>query len=89
MSGARIEQIGLHYATTLAAWRERFLANCARVRALGFPETFVRMWDYYLAYCQGAFEEQYIGDAQILLAKAGVAREPETPAPGRLARRPA
>lgn len=72
LSVAALEEIGLHYVSTLTAWRQAFLAHRDRVRALGFPETFVRMWDYYLAYCQGAFAERYIGDAQILLAKAAV-----------------
>ncbi len=67
-----VEEIGRHYVATLGSWRERFLANRDRVRALGFPETFVRMWDYYLGYCQGGFAEGYLGDAQIFLAKAGV-----------------
>jgi cyclopropane-fatty-acyl-phospholipid synthase len=67
---AGVDEIGLHYTTTLAAWRRAFLANADRVRALGFPETFIRMWDYYLGYCEGGFAEGYIGDAQILLAKS-------------------
>ncbi len=66
------EQIGPHYVPTLGAWRTRFLENRDRVRALGFPETFIRMWDYYLAYCQGGFAEGYIGDVQLLLAKTAV-----------------
>lgn len=70
LSVAALEEIGLHYVSTLTAWRQAFLAHRDEVRALGFPETFVRMWDYYLAYCQGAFAERYIGDAQVLLAKA-------------------
>ncbi len=70
LSVAGLEEIGDHYVPTLASWRRAFLGARERVRALGFPETFIRMWDYYLAYCQGAFAERYIGDAQILLAKA-------------------
>ena len=69
---AGVDEIGPHYVTTLAAWRRAFLANADRVRALGFPETFLRMWDYYLAYCEGGFAEGYIGDAQVLLAKSAV-----------------
>jgi len=64
-----IEEIGPHYVRTLAAWRERFLANASRVRALGFPESFLRLWVYYLSYCEGGFAEGYIGDAQLLLVK--------------------
>jgi cyclopropane-fatty-acyl-phospholipid synthase len=71
MSVSGLEEIGHHYVPTLAAWRERFLASRDRVRALGFPESFIRMWDYYLAYCQGGFAEKYIGDAQIHLTRAG------------------
>jgi len=63
------EDIGLHYAETLKAWRERFLANIAQVKALGFDETFLRMWEYYLAYCEGAFREGYVGDVQLMLRK--------------------
>jgi cyclopropane-fatty-acyl-phospholipid synthase len=72
------EEIGPHYVRTLAAWRERFTANADAVRALGFPEPFLRLWHYYLCYCEGGFAEGYIGDAQLLLRKAGVpaARKP-------------
>jgi cyclopropane-fatty-acyl-phospholipid synthase len=63
------EDIGLHYAETLKAWRERFLARSAQVKALGFDDTFLRTWDYYLAYCEGAFREGYIGDIQMVLRK--------------------
>ena len=84
---AGLEEIGLHYVRTLGAWRARFLANRERVRALGFPETFIRMWDYYLGYCQGAFAERYIGDAQILLVKAGTPESARPPAADRLQKR--
>lgn len=63
------EDIGLHYAETLKAWRERFLARIGQVKALGFDETFLRTWDYYLAYCEGAFREGYVGDIQMVLRK--------------------
>ncbi len=77
LSVAGLEEIGMHYVRTLGAWRQSFLARRERVRGLGFPETFIRMWDYYLGYCQGAFAERYIGDAQILLAKAASAAAAE------------
>ncbi len=64
-----LEDIGPHYATTLRLWRERFLSNRERVRALGYPERFVRMWELYLAYCEGGFTERRIGDVQLLLTK--------------------
>ena len=64
-----LEDIGPHYARTLRAWRERFLARQADVRALGYPERFVRMWEFYLCYCEGGFEERQLGDVQMLLTK--------------------
>jgi cyclopropane-fatty-acyl-phospholipid synthase len=66
-----LEEIGLHYAQTLRAWRERFLARRAEARALGYGERFLRLWEYYLAYCEGGFLERYIGNAQMLFAKPG------------------
>ena len=63
------EDMGAHYARTLAAWRERFLARIAGVKALGFDDRFIRMWDYYLAFCEGAFLERHISDFQLLLTK--------------------
>jgi cyclopropane-fatty-acyl-phospholipid synthase len=64
------EEIGLHYALTLRAWRERFHAALPRVRALGFDDRFIRMWDFYLASCEAAFAERSIGDVQFLFARA-------------------
>jgi cyclopropane-fatty-acyl-phospholipid synthase len=66
-----LQDIGLHYATTLRLWRENFFANIAAVRQLGYSETFIRMWDFYLSYCEGGFAECALGDAQLLLAKPG------------------
>jgi cyclopropane-fatty-acyl-phospholipid synthase len=60
---------GLSYARTLAAWRERFHAQLGAVRALGFDERFVRLWDWYLAYCEGGFRERSVGVAHLLFAK--------------------
>jgi len=64
------EDIGTHYARTLAEWRRRFHHAVDEVRALGFDDRFIRMWDYYLAYCEGAFLERHIGDCQLLLTKS-------------------
>jgi cyclopropane-fatty-acyl-phospholipid synthase len=66
-----LEDIGPHYATTLARWRDNFLGNALRVRALGYPETFLRMWEFYLAYCEGGFAERALGDVQLVLERAG------------------
>ncbi len=66
-----LEDIGPHYATTLARWRENFFANIDRVRALGYPDSFIRLWEFYLCYCEAGFTEGQLGDAQILLARGG------------------
>ena len=64
-----LEDIGPHYATTLRAWRDRFMARLNEVRALGYPDEFIRMWEFYLCYCEGAFLERAISDLQIVFAK--------------------
>ena len=64
-----LEDITPHYARTLREWRRRFFANIDQVRKLGFSESFIRMWEYYLCYCEGGFTERYIGDVQALFAK--------------------
>ncbi len=58
--------IGPSYAPTLAAWRERFLAQLPAVRALGFDEPFIRTWLLYLAFSEAAFAERTLGDHQLL-----------------------
>ena len=72
----QLEDIGLHYATTLACWRDNFFANLDQVRALGYPESFIRMWEYYFCYCEAGFAERVIGDVQMLLVKPGNRRTP-------------
>jgi cyclopropane-fatty-acyl-phospholipid synthase len=64
-----LEDIGSSYALTLRAWRHRFLERIGEVRALGYPERFIRMWLFYLTYCEGGFIERSIGDVQMLLCK--------------------
>jgi len=71
-----MDDIGPHYATTLAHWRENFRANLPRIRGLGYDENFVRMWEYYLCYCEGGFAERVLGDVQMLLVKPGNRRRP-------------
>ncbi|HPX88476.1 MAG TPA: class I SAM-dependent methyltransferase, partial [Methylophilaceae bacterium] len=63
------EDIGPHYATTLRRWRENFLDNIEAVRELGYSEEFIRMWEFYLCYCEGGFAERALGDVHLLLAK--------------------
>ena len=64
-----LEDITPHYVRTLYEWRRRFFVNVEKIRNLEFSDTFVRMWEYYLCYCEGGFAERYIGDVQMLFAK--------------------
>jgi len=64
-----VEDIGPHYATTLRRWRQRFMSRLEAVRACGYPDEFIRMWEYYLCYCEGGFRERAIGTVQVLLGK--------------------
>lgn len=68
-SGLRLKHlndIGLSYAHTLHHWRARFLAAREQVLALGFDENFIRMWDFYLCYCEGGFKEGVISNVHLL-----------------------
>ena len=66
-----LENIGDHYAETLARWRRRFLANREQVSAMGFDEVFQRKWMYYLASCEAGFRERVLGDIQLVLTREG------------------
>ncbi len=63
-----LEDMAQHYARTLRTWRERFFQRIADVRLQGFPESFVRLWDYYLSYCEAAFTERLVGTVQMHFA---------------------
>jgi cyclopropane-fatty-acyl-phospholipid synthase len=64
-----VSPMGQHYAHTLRLWREKFLASWPGIAALGFGETFRRMWEFYLAYCEAGFRAGYLEVAQIRLAR--------------------
>lgn len=78
-----LEDIGPHYATTLRLWRENFLRHIEAVRALGYSESFIRMWEFYLCYCEGGFAERALGDVHMLLAKPCNRRAPIVPKLGK------
>jgi cyclopropane-fatty-acyl-phospholipid synthase len=67
----QIRDIGDHYARTLALWREAFFKRLSEVKALGFDDVFIRMWHFYLAYCEGGFKEKAISDIHLKLVKPG------------------
>ena len=64
-----IEDMSAHYAKTLAEWRTRFFDQLEAVRSLGFDDRFIRMWEYYLCYCEAAFHEQAVRVVQIAWQK--------------------
>lgn len=66
-----MENIGEHYATTLARWHRQFVDNRDRVAALGFDTVFQRKWIYYLGSCEAAFRERAIGNLQLVLTREG------------------
>lgn len=63
------EDFALHYARTLAAWRDNLWSQLESVRRLGFDQRFLRLWRYYLSYCEAGFLERQIGVSQWLLTK--------------------
>jgi cyclopropane-fatty-acyl-phospholipid synthase len=71
-----LEDIGPHYARTLRLWRERFFKHRAKIRELGYNDSFMRLWEFYLCYCEGGFTERQLGTAQMLLTKPGCRRAP-------------
>ncbi|PUE59337.1 SAM-dependent methyltransferase [Limnohabitans curvus] len=60
---------GLDYAETLRRWRHQFMADKTQVLQLGFDERFIRIWEFYLAYCEAAFEQHNTDVLQFTLVK--------------------
>jgi len=73
-----VEDFAPHYAETLRRWRRAFELRAGDVRALGGSESFVRLWRYYLSYCEAAFLERSIGLVQMQFDKPGCRRDPGT-----------
>jgi len=71
-----LEDIGPHYARTLSEWRRNFCTHLPEVRRLGYADSFVRLWEFYLCYCEGGFAERQLGDVQIVLTKPDCRRAP-------------
>lgn len=80
MQMVHLRDITLDYATTLAHWRQRFMDRLDDVRAQGFDDRFIRMWEFYLSYCEGGFRERIIGTVQLAFAKPSY--RPEISSPG-------
>lgn len=63
------QDIALSYAKTLRCWADNVTKNKAAIHALGFDEAFYRKWQYYLAYCEAAFQTEFLGCHQIVFEK--------------------
>ena len=74
MRAFHIEDIGAHYAKTLRHWHDRFSKRLDVVREQGYSDAFIRMWKYYLCYCEGAFIERATGTVQMLVLKPAARR---------------
>lgn len=61
--------MGSSYAQTLRDWRRRFYSNIEKVNQLGYDTKFKRMWEFYLCYCEGGFEERAISVGQLCFTK--------------------
>jgi cyclopropane-fatty-acyl-phospholipid synthase len=66
-----LEDISAHYVETLRRWRANLAGAGAELARLGYDESFRRLWELYLSYCEGGFWARRIGDVQLLLAKPG------------------
>ncbi len=71
LSLTSLDDYGVHYAETLRRWRAAFNDHRDRLPALGFGEAFARMWDFYLAYCEAAFNERSVSVVQLTMAGPG------------------
>ncbi len=71
-----LENIGVHYARTLAEWRRRFHAAGPELSKAGFGEGFRRTWEYYFSYCEAGFATRTLGDLQLVLTRTNNKRLP-------------
>lgn len=76
-----LEELGPHYATTLRRWAQNLHHHRERVIERGYPRELVRLWEFYLAYCEGGFIERNIGLAQFEVRRPGCTDAPLTPMP--------
>lgn len=66
-----LKDITPHYAETLRHWRNRFFSAADAISAQGFNDQFLKLWEYYLCYCEGGFRERVISTVQLSMAKPG------------------
>jgi cyclopropane-fatty-acyl-phospholipid synthase len=64
-----LEEMGLHYAQTLKQWKQNFNIKVDEIKSLGFNDSFIRKWNYYLSYCEAAFKMRNINVVQMVYTK--------------------
>jgi len=69
LSLSHLEDITMHYATTLEKWRDNFYTEIEDIKKLGFSNEFIKMWEFYFVYCEAGFKERHIGDYQFVFVK--------------------
>jgi len=79
LRATHMEDLTPDYVLTLQHWRANFTAAADAVRALGYPERFLRLWDYYLQYCEAGFAERHVADVQLVLDKPNTQSPPVRP----------
>jgi len=77
-----LEDIGVHYAPTLRTWRRNIVAKLPDIKALGYRPEFLRLWDFYLSYCEGGFLERSISTVHMLFCKPDWRPRTEPPTRG-------
>ena len=82
MQWIHFEDFAEHYARTLECWRKSLFEKVSQARELGMSDSFLRLWEFYLCYCEGGFREKQIGVAQILLQKPSNRRPAKFPGLG-------
>ncbi|WP_249553391.1 cyclopropane-fatty-acyl-phospholipid synthase family protein [Shewanella sp. 8A] len=66
-----IDDMGLDYAKTLKDWHDNFDRSVAQIQALGYGEDFIRMWKFYLSYCEGGFLERTTSTVHLVAVRPG------------------
>lgn len=69
MTMVDLKDIGIDYAKTLKLWYDAFNANLGKVKSLGFDDTFIRKWNYYLCYCEAAFAMRNINVMHLVYSR--------------------
>jgi cyclopropane-fatty-acyl-phospholipid synthase len=70
----RVDAFPQDYARTLHEWNARLLARAEEARVLGYDDALLRLWEFYLCYCEGAYAEEYVSLVQVLATKPGSVR---------------